>query len=126
MSWEMKAAKMCRTVLDLRCDDNSPFRLTEYYIMETFKINYAYCVPKSKIIDIVNAVHNGAFEGSRKNEVNTAFRRLVRYGFLRSRASSNRVNGDRERHYEIAFGKKAKAKRKAMLNVNSDNQSAAA
>ena len=89
-SWEKKVSKMCRTVLDLRCDDDSPFRLTEYYIMETFKMNYNYSVRKSTIIKIVNAAHNDAFEGSRSDEVNTAFRRLVRYGFLRS----NMAGGD--------------------------------
>ena len=106
---------MCRTVLDLRCDD-SQFDLEEYYIMETFKINYAYNVGRSKIIAIANAAHNGTFNNS-EGRANTALRRLVRYGFLRSNMSGGTWNspGKRERHYEIAFGKKGKAKRKSML-----------
>ena len=113
MSWEKKVAKMCRTVLDLRCDDNSPFDLNEFYIMETFKINYAYNIGKSKIIAIITACHFAPDEA----RVNTAFRRLVRYGFLRSNMSGGTWNdpGKRERHYEIAFGKKGKAKRAEML-----------
>lgn len=113
MSWEKKVAKMCRTILDLRCDDNSPFDLAEYHIMETFKMNYAYCVGKSKIIAIVTANHYAHDEG----RMNAAFRRLVRFGFLRSSTEGGRWMGPaRERHYEIAFGKKGKAKRKAMLS----------
>jgi hypothetical protein len=107
-----KVHKMCETICDLRVDGKSKFDNAEYHILETFKINYNYSVRKSKIIAMISANHYTHDEG----RMNAAFRRLVRYGFLRSNMAGGGWNGggSRERHYEIAFGKEAKAKRKVM------------
>lgn len=122
-NWAKKVHKMCDMIIELRMKDDNQFENAEYHIMETFKINYNYSVRKSKIIAMISANHYTHDEA----RMNSAFRRLVRYGFLRSQMAGGGWNGSggSERHYEVAFGKKGKAKRKAMLKVKSDKKTSA-
>lgn len=98
---EAEALRSIEDVRDRWHDDDDTYGRIEFFIMEVFKLLWAWEVSKDKIVNIINAVHSldvcNSVPGKRR--VNGAFRKLVRDGYLYS--TSGNSGGSRARHYGI-------------------------
>lgn len=93
-------------------DDNDSFGRTEFYIAQVMCSDAcsSYEVEKSKIINIVNAMHGNYFgspERHDKGRINSAFRKLVRAGFFYSTTGYEGPQRykTRRRYYALNQGK---------------------
>ena len=115
---EAISRKLLEEVRDKFYDDNDSFDRIEFYIFQALHAQYAWELEKGKVMKIVEAMHSMDIESvPAKRRFNSAFRKLVRGGFLYSKKGTpaNGYFGDTEknRFYGVQLDRDLIAKRRA-------------